>query len=301
MRVADNVQTKMILRSLNLATERMQRYQQEVASGYRIQRPSDDPIGTQRAAGLRTGLAQTEQYLSTAKTAQAWLKSEDVALGNLTDALRQIRSYGLQGNTAQSEQSRAVLVQQITLAADTVVKALNSSDGTRSLFSGHKTTMSPFTGTAPGSVTYGGDDGVRRVEVGDGIVIALNHAGTEVANLGSAADPSLPELFTTIQQIMTAVSTGDAAAMASALQDLDGHMTRVNGLRAETGVKLNQTEVAVAHMQQAKVTLSDLLSDVEGADITESIVQLKTQENLYQAASYITGQIGSHSLLNWLR
>lgn len=301
MRVPDGIQSQMLMRSLNLSTERLQRYQQEVASGLRIQAPSDDPSGAQRAAALRSGLAQTAEYLKTAKTATAWLKSEDVALGNLTDALRQIRNYALQGNNTLPQESRDVLTRQIKLAADTVMKALNGSDGTRSLFSGHKTTTTPFQGTAPGAVTYSGDDGVRVVEIGDGIQLDLNHSGTELANLGGAADASVPDLFTTINNLMTAVSTGDTAAVATNLTDLDTHMTRVNSVRAETGIKLEQTSVAQDQLSKLDITLTDLLSDIENADITESLVHLKEQENLYQAASYMASQLGKGGLMDWIR
>lgn len=301
MRVPDGLQVQMLTKSLAQATARMQRYQLEVASGLRIQRPSDDPAGTQRAANLRTGLSKVTQYTTTTNDAQAWLKSEDTALGTMEDTLRQIRNYGLQGNNPTTAEGRDTLAQQIKTAAGTLKQALNSTDGMRSLFSGNQTTSTPFQGTPPAGVTYQGDTGVRRIEIGDGITLNLNHSGEQVANLNSSTDAALPDMFTTIDQLMTAVQNNDSDGISSGIQELDKHLTRLTTLRAETGVKLQQTDLALDQLSQQKVSLTELLSNTEDADITESLVHLKEQENLYQAATYVSSTLGQGGLLDWLR
>ena len=90
MRVPDNLRLQMMTANMATAAERLQRYQIELSSGLRIQRPSDDPSGAQRASNLRSNLARVGQYEATTRDAQAWLKSEDSALGNIITSLRQI-------------------------------------------------------------------------------------------------------------------------------------------------------------------------------------------------------------------
>lgn len=300
MRVPDGMMSQFVSTSLAQISERMQQYQTEIASGIRIQRPSDDPGGAVRAANLRSGLQKLEQYRRSGQDAAAWLSSEDSALNNLQNALRQIRTAAVAGNNPQSADARETLANQISTTAGTVLQSLNASDGSRFLFGGHRTMGTPFTGTAPGAVTYQGDAGVRRVLIGDGNSLDVNHAGDELVNLGGAADATLPDIFQTIAALTTAVSNGDQAGISAGLTQLDAHMQRVNDTRSETGVKLQQVELSLDRITQSSLVLNTQLSDTEGADLTDAVVKLKAQENLYQAATYVSSKLVQGGLLSWL-
>jgi len=287
----------------NLATaaERLQRYQIELSSGLRIQRPSDDPSGAQRVSSLRSNLSRIAQYEATTKDAQAWLKSEDSALGNITKSLRQIRDYALQAANPNIAGSRDTMVTQIKSQAGFVQQSLNTSDGSRYLFGGNKTLAVPFKGDLVGGITYAGDAGVRHITLNDSVTLNLNHSGSEVANLGGVSDPALPDVFQTINDLVTAIQTGDQTGIAAQISNLDQHLSRMTNLRAETGVRLNQVELAADQLSQTKLTLTNLLNDTEGADLTEVTVQLKEQENVLQAATYVASTISQGGLLDWLR
>ncbi|MHB0938732.1 MAG: flagellar hook-associated protein FlgL [Armatimonadota bacterium] len=301
MRVPDNLRLQLMTSNMATASERLQRYQIELSSGLRIQRPSDDPSGAQRASSLRSNLARIAQYQATTKDAQAWLKSEDSALGNIVTSLRRIRDYALQAANPNFAGSHDTMVTQIKSQAGFVQQSLNTSDGSRYLFGGNKTLASPFQGNLTGGITYAGDDGVRHITLNDSVTLNLNHSGSEVANLGGASDPALPDMFQTINDLVTAVQACDQAAIATQISNLDQHLGRVTNLRAETGVRLNQVELSADQLSQTKLTLTNLLNDTESADLTEVTVQLKEQENVLQAATYVASTIGRGGLLDWLK
>ncbi|HEY3418641.1 MAG TPA: hypothetical protein VGM23_17330, partial [Armatimonadota bacterium] len=85
MRVTNIMMANSVSEQLALSGDRLTRLQTDVASGVRIHRPSDDPDGALRATRLRTGLNYISNYQTAAKSANMWLKGEDVALGQMQD------------------------------------------------------------------------------------------------------------------------------------------------------------------------------------------------------------------------
>jgi len=301
MRVPDSLRVQMMKISLSTAAERLQRYQLELASGVRIQRPSDDPAGAQRISNLNSNLSKITQYLATANDAIAWLKSEDSALGNMTDSLRQIRDDALQAANPDMGGTRETMVGHIKASVGFLLQSLNASDGARFLFGGNKTQTVPFNGDLTVGITYAGDDGERRVALTESITLSLNHTGSEVTNLGGISDPTQPDLFQTLNDLITAIQSGDQTAIAVQIDTLDRHLERVLNIRGEAGIKLNQAQLAMDQLSQSRLILTSLLNETESSDLTEVMIHLKEQENVMQAATYVASTLGQGGLLNWLK
>jgi flagellar hook-associated protein 3 FlgL len=300
MRIADEMMTSNLASHLGRVSSRLARLQLEVASGIKLQRPSDDPDGALRAATLRTGLAQAEQYKKTVNYASSWLKSEDTALDQVQQLMREVRGIALTAVSPRSEQERETYAQQVDQVIDALKQVANSTDGMHYLFAGHQTLSVPFDGT-PGAITYAGDAGNRQLEIGEGLTMSLNHTGGQVFNMGGTADAGLPDLFTTLAAISTQARAGDSTGLTQSIAQLDVHATRVTAIRAQTGTRLQQLEMATSRLTDTTLVLNDLLGEVESVDITEALVHLKEQENVYQAASYVASSLASGGLLSWLR
>lgn len=300
MRIADEIMSNSMASQLTQVSTRLSRLQSEIASGIKLQRPSDDPDGALRAATLRTGLAKTEQYQKTVDFANSWLKSEDTALDQVQQLIREARSIALAAVNPRSAQERETYAQQVDQIINAMKQTANSTDGAHYLFAGHQTTTTPFTG-APGAIVYAGDVGTRTLEIGEGLPLTLNHSGAQVFNMNGTADATQPDLFETLSAISTQARNGDATGLTQSITELDAHVTRVTGLRAETGTRLQQLELSSSRLSQASEVLNSMLGEVESVDITEALVHLKEQENIYQAASYVASSLSRGGLLSWLR
>lgn len=299
MRVPDGLMQRFVTKELSSVTARLARYQTEISSGVRIQRPSDDPGGALRAANLRSGLTQLAQYQRGARFASSWLKSEEVALGNMHGLMRQVRDVGLRAASPTDASAREALAKQVETMSQAFIQEANATDGARFLFAGHQTMSAPITGSL-GAVAYNGDTGDRWVQIGDGVKVDLNHNGGEVFNVGGAADPTQPDIFTTMNELAQAIRTDDQATIQTKLGEVDSHMQRLVNMRAETGTRLQQVNLATDRLDQSKMVLNDLLGETEATDIAEALIKLKSEENLYQAATYIAGTLAKPGLLNWL-
>jgi flagellar hook-associated protein 3 FlgL len=287
-------------------TERLDKARAAVASGKRIDRPSDDPSAAAELTRLRGGLSRIGHDQEAARTANLWLKSEDVALGDVQNVLRQVRTSGLAGANPQSSQARAALAVQIRSLGETLLQKANATDGTQPIFAGYKSGATPFGGSL-GAVTYAGDAGDRQVTIGEGITLTIGHSGADVFNMdvGGVADTrpdvTQPSLFASVEALATAVEAGDTAAIQQGLAALDAHGERIGQIRVQTGIRLQQVNLAEDRLASAKLTLNDRIGDVEAADLSEALVELQTQENVYQALTYVTSKLGRGGLIDWLR
>jgi flagellar hook-associated protein 3 FlgL len=290
MRISDAYIARTSTSRLTGLAERLGTLQSQVSTGLRIQQASDDPAGAVRAAGLHSGLSRLEQYTTAVNAATGWVKAEDAALGQITDTLRKGYTQALQGANTATPETRTAIADALDALSNTLVQLGNTTFDGRYLFGGGQTTAPPFSGT-PGAVTYSGDDTVRQATVGEGVQVAVNQPGSTV----------MRDVFTTLHDLSTALRGGDQAAITAGVASLNTHLTRITGLRGAAGERLNQLSLAADHLEASKITVNSALDDVEGVDITQAIVDLKTQENLYTAASYVSSTLGRGGLLQWLR
>lgn len=166
------------MRELQAALDRTQR---QVSSGRRILTPSDDPISASRALELRERLARLAQFDRNGTIAKNRLQTEEAALSNVNDLLQRIRELALQANNAiQSNESRSLIATEMRQHLSQLVQVANAKDGSgRFLFSGNLDDTTPVSVTASG-YAYNGDQGERRIQIGEGRYIADGDSGDEV-------------------------------------------------------------------------------------------------------------------------
>ncbi len=299
MRISDTVMTSFLSDNLAVVNEKLSKYQYQVASGKRITKASEDPEAMSQALSMKSGIARIEQFQKSASGAQLWMKTEDVALGNIQNIIREARTVALQAANPLSNEARQPLAKNIEASRNSMVQLANTSIGTRFIFGGFNTNTSPYS-ISGSTVSYSGDDGKISNAMGEGISVQVNHTGSEVFNMGGA-DPTMPDLFQTLTQLSDAIQADDQTKIQSIIGTLDKFGTNINALRAENGQRLQQVQLGIDHLDQSKITTTKLLSDTEDADLSEALIHLKEQENALQASSYVTSTITKGSLLNWLR
>ena len=89
MRVSNRSIYQNISFQLSNLTAELKKIQEQIATGKRINKPSDDPIGTTHAMRLRKVLSQIEQYGQNIEHGSSWLEVTDVALGTFKKLISQ--------------------------------------------------------------------------------------------------------------------------------------------------------------------------------------------------------------------
>ena len=163
-------------------TERLLQTQQQIASGRRIVTPADDPIAAARVIEVSQSQSINTQYAVNNGTAGDSLGLEESTLGSITGLLQNVRDItNNAGDPVLSQSDRAGLANELRGRYQELLGLANSTDGSgQYLFSGYQGGIRPFGETAPGVVTYNGDQGQRLIQVSPSRQIAVSDAGGDL-------------------------------------------------------------------------------------------------------------------------
>jgi flagellar hook-associated protein 3 FlgL len=158
------------------------RTQEQIAAGRRVLTPADDPVLAARALEVSQSKAITEQYARNTESATAAIGLEDNALARYTSTLQDIRVLAVNaGNGALTPDDLKSLATELRGRYADLLGIANATDGNGLyLFSGYQGATLPFVESAPGTVTYMGDQGHRLVQIGPSRQIAVSDAGSEI-------------------------------------------------------------------------------------------------------------------------
>jgi flagellar hook-associated protein 3 FlgL len=295
MRVSELSRTNARIGYLQSVTERMDRIQQELSTGHRIQRASDDPAGAALALGHREAITYETQMRRNLESGVSFLNASEAALGGVTDALQRIRELTVQASTGTlSQPDRTAIAEEVNQLIGQVGQLANTNFGGAYVFSGHQSQTPAYlvTGNPPTSVTYQGDAGLRIRRISKQDAVAVNVPGTQV--FGTVFN----DLITLRDNLMGSVP---GPTIAASLVDLDAALTRVLDSRADLGARANRFDAAQRVSETTDTDLQELRANIEDTDLPSTIVKFTAEQNALQAALGAIGRTSDMSLLNFLR
>ncbi len=303
MRVTNNMMTDSLVRYLTTQNEALYERQTVIASQKRINRPSDDPIGTGKVMDYRQSLASIDQYQTNIQTGKTRLEVTEVNLDLVDDLLQVIRGIG-QTETSQSAESRLLAAEGIKDIFDQVLDVANSELNGNYLFSGYQTKTAPFsrddtlaTTFDQFTVTYNGDDGDARFIVAHNTEVTIDADGRPLFQ--NAAGGGI-NLFDVLRDLIVGLENDDTAAISAQADLVDAARDQINTIRANNSPILYQLETTENHWQNYKPKIQELLGRQEEADITQAVVELQQIELAYQTTLATAARIIQPGLVNFL-
>ncbi len=125
---------------MNRSMQKMDKLQQQFATGKKIQVPSDDPIVAGRALKLRTNVFESKQYQSNIRNAQSWMDVTEQALFNMEGVLTRISELSVQGATGTiTAEDRQKVGSELKQLREQLLQEGNVNYAGRYVFSGFKT------------------------------------------------------------------------------------------------------------------------------------------------------------------
>ncbi len=145
MRITNMMMSNSMLTRINRNMSTLDKYYTQMASGKKIQKPSEDPILASRALKLRNTVSSTEQYISNSKQGLSWMELTESAYSNVTSILTTISELCVQGASDQyKEDDRQKIAQNINSLVGQIETEMNSTYMGRYIFSGYKTDIAPI-------------------------------------------------------------------------------------------------------------------------------------------------------------
>ena len=145
MRVTDLTKQNAVLRNVASNSSRLQTLQENMASGKRINRLSDDPIGSTQVQDYRTKLSYLERIKQNIQNNFTWLDRTDAELDHIGSMLERAKQIALsQANDTADEATRRVTAEELQDIINNLVNAGNTKVGKVFIFSGSKTLTRPL-------------------------------------------------------------------------------------------------------------------------------------------------------------
>jgi flagellar hook-associated protein 3 FlgL len=169
------------LEALNGRSAELARTNEQIASGRRVNNPSDDPAAAVHILQLQRAIEESEQFGRNADTATNRLSFEETALSDGTSILQRIRDLTVQANVGSlSASDREAIAVELDAQYAALVDLGNMRDATGEyLFSGTATFTQPFA-SSNGTVTYAGDTNTRALQITSTQRVTDGHSGIDV-------------------------------------------------------------------------------------------------------------------------
>lgn len=160
----------------------LQKTQEQVSTGKKVNRPSDDPVAAARILKLNQEKAQIDQYQRNVDLAENRLQQEESTLGDMNDLLERVRELTVQaGNGSLTQADRQSIAAELRQRLDQMASLANTRDASGEyIFSGFKGGTQAFARNISGDWVYQGDEGERSLEVDTGVRSTISDHGKEL-------------------------------------------------------------------------------------------------------------------------
>lgn len=180
--------------ALNLHAEAMARLQEQVSTGSRINRPSDDPSVAYQVLGLNSEERSTENYLENLLDVVNTLELSATVIDSIMSSLvkaKLIVSQIVSGT--YDENARKRTAESIDSVLEHIVSQVNTEYMNQYLFGGSDTDSAPYlverTGGKITSVSYQGSLEGRNIEVASGVESSAFYIGDNIFRLSDRSAP----------------------------------------------------------------------------------------------------------------
>lgn len=312
MRVTQGMLSNNMLRNLSKSYESMGKYQEQLSTGKKINRPSDDPVVAMKGINYRSELNQIEQFQRNIGEVYNWMDNSDSALDKATKALQRVRELTVQAsNGTYGDQSRESIAKEIEQISDHIKDIGNTKVNNKYLFNGTDTTTAPMdkrqivtdpsTGTTEETELPSNNSAVS-IEVSKGIELKANVDGVRVFGEGNVDDDGR-QLFDTLKELTQDLRNPevDDSKLSDYIGSLDSHTNTIIDERADLGARMNRRDLVEDRLGTQEIIASRVLSDNEDAEMEKVITNLKTQESVHRAAMGVGARIIQPTLMDFLR
>lgn len=175
MRIATGNAYDASLDALMRRQSEMVNTQEQLTTGKRVNRASDDPAAAARAERALAAEARTVAAQRGVDASLAAMTQAEGALGDANDLLHEVReALVAAGNATYTDAERLGLAEKIRGLRDQLLGVANRTDGAGNyMFAGQGVTQAPFV-DAPGGVVYRGGAGQLQAPSGESLPLSVD-------------------------------------------------------------------------------------------------------------------------------
>jgi flagellar hook-associated protein 3 FlgL len=268
---------------------------EQLSSGKRVNRPSDDPAAAAADVLNQAQQSQVDQYVQSTTSLNSLFQTADSALGTTVTALNQAVSLGTEGaNGTMSAADLQTLAASVQGVLSQVVQMANTSYQGTYIVGGTAVTSTPFTSGNNG-VTYNGNDGVNQATIADGRTIQSNVPGSQLF-----MQPGF-DVIGSLQQLITALQGGDSTAISNATTSVSNALSYLSAQRLFYTNGMNQISDEQTALNQESTNLKSEENSLVGVDMAQAAMAVTQAQTANQAVLAAAAKVLPINLLDYLQ
>ncbi len=301
MRVTTQMLTSGFAFNLNEHLTRLDKEQEMIASGKKVNRPSDDPNNASTILDLKHRIRVNEQYKKNAQDALMRLGVLENYFNDLQNNVTRAKNLAIQGaNKVLSDSDLKGIAVEVNQILEHVFSISNKENMGQYVFGGTQSDKAPFKAMRndAGEITAveasGDIDGVvtRQISDEENMPISTSTKGLFTGD---------GNVFDKLISLRDALREGNTDKVTRAIGDLKNVSEVVIQRLSEVGVHYSHVQEQMSEIDLDSQTLTQAMADLEDTDFAKTMIDLQTEQVAYQAALQVGGQMIQQSFVNFLR
>ena len=293
MRITTDMMVARSVRRLSDRLEGYERVQQQVATGKRFTKPSEQPADANTGMALRAARRAREQQQRAAADAESWLGVVDMQMQSAVERLHRVRDLAIGVNPSLSPAEALAVQTEMRGIQDELVAIANARHRGQPVFGGF--IDGPAVSGSPGAWSFHDDGGQVLRRVGAEDVLRVNVTATEAFTIAGGDD-----VFTVIDDLVAAVGAGGGAPVSDLLPRLDAALAALGEHQGRVGATGARLAAAQDRGMAVDLALRTELAKTEDTDVAEAIMELQVQQLGFEATLKAVGTALPPSLISFL-
>ncbi len=294
------------LANFAVLTRRMANTQEQLSSGLRINKASDDPAALGDVLQLQSDIGRATQVAANLNIVKGEVDTSAAALGDAVSLMDQVRSLAAQGaNGTQNAATRTTLAGQVEQILGELVNTSRTTFGGQYVFSGDNSNSPSY------ELNLANPNGVNRlatpsstrlIQDTSGVVFAVSKTAEEIFDHRNPNDSLASDnVFAAVNALRVALANNDAAAISSSLDTLRNAQDYLSGQLAFYGSVQNRVASALDVAQKFQLQSEAALSQERDTDIAAATTALASEQLSQQAALQAEANMPRGSLFDYLK
>lgn len=293
MRITQNLSYDAYVNDLMRRQESIYRLNKQMATGLKVNSASDDPAGAHKILTSRSVLSSIEQYDRNADFGLSTLSFTETALERAKDAIIRLQELAVTAASGlSSSETRSLIKAEADNLRDELIQVGNSNFDGRYIFAGYKTDTAAFDSTG----VFQGDANVQALRIGTSATVEIGVNGGEVFRGTNGGT----DLLQVVADFSTALAADDQAGILAAASGLESSFNQISASVSDIGGKISRLNSAKDDLSAYNLEVRTNISNLEDADITALISDLKSNEVALEAALASAGKVFSISIFDYL-
>lgn len=308
MRITTKLLNDNVINNLFINRSRLNDLNEQLSTGKKVSKPSDDPNATINILLAKTANNQIDRYINNIDNAKSEMDIVDKSVLSVVDIVQRAKTLTVQASNATTGSTElSAINSEIEQLTQQIKDIANTKLGSKYVFGGLVTEIAPYSQSATGDIVYNGTPSTsnyqRKAEISENITIDTNVAGDALFGQYIDGDPTkqtglLANLKTLSIELKASPPNYDT--IRAKIDDFDKDLNTLLNSQATVGGTMSRLDMTRKKLEDDSIIFSKFRSDAEDIDLAKTISDISYQETALQVSLQVGAKAIQPSLLDYL-